>query len=112
MTDGMKQLLTEAKNEIMELRQRNNILSAKVEVIEVFAAAYGIERNHCMKPDVVYDIDQAIRAAEVIDESNAQTPRHRGESVADNICHMARGCTFSVEERDRLVNLFTACTHG
>ena len=57
----MKHLLQNAKLEIQQLRRANEILNAKVEVVEIFAAALlGRRPQGGMAPDVVWEIDKAI----------------------------------------------------
>ena len=61
----MKHLLTEAKNEILELRRQNALLRAKVEVVEVFSAALlGAPRPQGMSVDVAWSLQQQINALE------------------------------------------------
>ena len=67
----MKELLTEARQEILDLRRRNEILSAQMGVVEVFAAALGLKRGEGgMAPDVAWALQKKI------DELNA--PRVHG----------------------------------
>lgn len=62
---GNKELLARAKNEILSLRHQNEILSAKNEVINVFAEAMGMRRGGgTMHPDIVHEIDRAISIAD------------------------------------------------
>ena len=62
----MKQLLIDAKNEILSLRRQNEILSAQMAVVDVFAAAVGLQRNsQGFGTDVVQDLDNAIRALDM-----------------------------------------------
>lgn len=57
----MKELLNEAKNEIINLRRRNEILSAQMGVVEIFAAALGMKRSEGgMAPDVAWAIQKKI----------------------------------------------------
>lgn len=57
----MKQLLIEARQEILDLRRRNEILSAQMGVVEVFAAALGLERiEGAMAPDVAWKLQKEI----------------------------------------------------
>jgi hypothetical protein len=57
----VKQLLNEARSEIISLRRRNEILEAQVGVIEVFAAALGLRANHSgTSPDVAWALQKAI----------------------------------------------------
>lgn len=58
-------LLRNASNEIRHLRHANEILSAKAEVIDVFRAALlGPPRGGGMSPDVVFEMERAIRDLE------------------------------------------------
>ena len=58
----MKHLLQQAKHEIEHLRRENEILGAKVEVVNIFAAALlGPRPPHGMSPDVAWALDQKIR---------------------------------------------------
>jgi hypothetical protein len=57
----MKHLLTEARQEILDLRRRNEILSAQMGVVEVFAAALGLKRSEGgMAPDVAWALQKKI----------------------------------------------------
>ena len=57
----MKTLLINAKQEILDLRRRNEILSAQMGVVEVFAAALGLKRNeNGMAPDVAWSLQKQI----------------------------------------------------
>jgi hypothetical protein len=57
----MKQLLNSARCEILELRRRNELLSAQVGVVEVFAAVLGLRRdNNCMTIDVAWELQRQI----------------------------------------------------
>lgn len=57
----MKELLTEARREILDLRRRNEILSAQMGVVEVFAAALGLKRNEGgASPDVAWALQKKI----------------------------------------------------
>ena len=61
----MKHLLTEAKNEILGLRRQNEILRAKVEVVEVFSAALlGAPRSQGASVDVAWSLQQKINELE------------------------------------------------
>ena len=58
----MKHLLQQAKHEIESLRRQNEILGAKVEVVNIFAAALlGPRPQQGMSPDVAWALDQKIR---------------------------------------------------
>ena len=57
----MKHLLQDAKNEIVDLRRRNEILTAQIGVVEVFAAALGFKRAECgMALDVIWALQKEI----------------------------------------------------
>lgn len=57
----MKHLLMNAKHEIESLRRRNEILQAKVDVVEAFSAALlGPRREGGMSIDVVWSLQKAI----------------------------------------------------
>ena len=60
-----KHLLTNAIDEIESLRRQNEILSAQVGVVEVFAAALGLRNgNRGATPDVVWALRQEIAKVE------------------------------------------------
>lgn len=62
---AMKNVLENAKQEIVYLRRQNEILNAQVGVIEVFAAALGLRNNQKgMAIDVVWELQQAINSLE------------------------------------------------
>ncbi|HKI53913.1 MAG TPA: hypothetical protein VJ987_07290 [Anaerolineales bacterium] len=62
----MKNLLNEAKHEIINLRRRNEILEAQIGVVEVFAAALGLKRGpRGESPDVVYALQKKIDELDV-----------------------------------------------
>jgi hypothetical protein len=65
----MKDLLIEARQEILDLRRHNEILSAQMSVVEIFAAALGIKRGQGeAAPDIAWalqkKIDELIKAQE------------------------------------------------
>lgn len=63
----MKNLLLSAMHEIQDLRRRNEVLEAKAEALDIFAAALGMKRNvGGMAPDVAWELQQKI------DELHAQ----------------------------------------
>lgn len=61
----MKEMLLEARNEILNLRRRNELLTAQVGVVEVFAvevfaAVLGLRRNEGgAAPDVAWKLMKA-----------------------------------------------------
>ena len=65
----MKQLLQDAIHEITSLRRQNEILTAQMAIVDVFAAALGLKRSYqAMTPDVVHQLqktlDEVIRTVE------------------------------------------------
>ncbi|MCG8694664.1 MAG: hypothetical protein MI806_25945 [Minwuiales bacterium] len=59
----LTELLGEAIDEIRRLRRQNELLSAKVEVMDVFACVLHTEparRSGGMAPDIVYGLEQKI----------------------------------------------------
>lgn len=61
----MKHLLQGVAEEIQSLRQRNTILQAKVDVLDVFAAALlGPRRETGMAPDVLWALRKEISKLE------------------------------------------------
>lgn len=68
----MKHLLREAAREIRSLRQRNEILSAKVEVIEtigLIARGCTGHQNHPMGVDVAWRLDQQVAELEAAEKA-------------------------------------------
>lgn len=66
MTD-LKQILTDAKHEIEQLRRQNELLRAKQEMIDLFACVLytkPAERLQAMQPDVIYQLERLIAAEE------------------------------------------------
>ena len=58
----MINLLNEAKEEIVRLRRRNEILEAEISIVEIFAAALGLKRGERgMGLDVVYSLEEKIK---------------------------------------------------
>ena len=65
----MTDLLNHALQEIRDLRKRNEILSAQMGVVEVFAAALGLKRSEGgASPDVAWALQKKI------DELSAAKP--------------------------------------
>jgi len=57
----MKQLLQDAIHEITTLRRQNEILTAQMAIVDVFAAALGLKRGYqAMTPDVVYQLQKKL----------------------------------------------------
>lgn len=55
-----QRLLQSAAHEITQLRRRNEILSAQMSVIEVFAAALGLRRSEGASVDIVWEIQHHL----------------------------------------------------
>jgi len=57
-------VLLEAKDEIRQLRRANELLRAKVEVMELFAPLiqHSFQRGQMMAPDVAHAIENTIKA--------------------------------------------------
>ncbi len=71
----MKNLLKEAAYEIRDLRRRNEILSAKVEVMDLFAMVLNTEparRGQGMSSDVAWQLDKA--ATEIEEKEKLEKP--------------------------------------
>jgi hypothetical protein len=57
----MKQLLIDARSEILRLRTHNEILSAQMQVVDIFAAALGLKHNFGgMTPDIAWELEKKI----------------------------------------------------
>ena len=59
----MKDLLTEARDEIISLRRRNEILSAKVEMIDLFACILNTQPwipREVVGEDIAYNLKRKI----------------------------------------------------
>ena len=57
----MKQLLIAAKIEIEELRRHNDRMTSQLAIVNVFAAALGLEPDSPpVKPDVVWELQKEI----------------------------------------------------
>lgn len=68
----MKHILMQAKQEIVDLRRRNEILSAQMAIVDVFAAALGLRRESgAMGIDVAWELQREI---DTITEQEAQVP--------------------------------------
>jgi hypothetical protein len=69
----VKHILMNAKQEIIDLRRRNEILSAQMAIVDVFAAALGLHRDSgAMGPDVAWELQQEIDAITAAEERTAQ----------------------------------------
>jgi hypothetical protein len=72
----VKDLLQRARHEIIALRRSNEILSAQMEVVGVFAAALGFRgQNQGGAPDVAWELEREIAK---IEQTEAQQGEHRG----------------------------------
>lgn len=72
----MKQLLIDARNEIQQLRRQNEILRAKVEMVDLFACVLHTkpaEKTQAMAPDVAWQLDKLI---ETLSESAAAAAKN------------------------------------
>jgi hypothetical protein len=61
--DAVKHLMLQAKHEILRLRHDNEILSAKVEVMDLFGLVLNTKPNYhgeIATPDVAWEIDRAL----------------------------------------------------
>lgn len=57
----MKELLEDARHEILTLRRQNELLNAQMGIVEVFAAALGLKRvERGMSPDVAWMLEKKI----------------------------------------------------
>lgn len=69
-----KELLIGAMHEIRQLRRINEILSAKVSVVEVFAAACGLRGNGGgMSIDIAWEIEGRIKEISTEEEKTPAT---------------------------------------
>ena len=69
----MKQLLFEAKHEILSLRRQNEILRAKVEVVEVFSAALlGPRTPQVESLDIAWSIQRKIEELDTAEKAPGQ----------------------------------------
>jgi hypothetical protein len=65
MSSEVKNTLWRAKDEVIALRRQNQLLSAQVAVVEVFAASLGLkpeQQGACV--DVVWEIERAVQSLE------------------------------------------------
>ncbi len=70
----MKELLTHAMHEIRDLRRRNEILSAKVEMIDLFACVLhtsAATRSQGAAPDVAWALERKIEELNNAETGNA-----------------------------------------
>lgn len=72
----MKNLLQSAHQEIIQLRRHNEIMSAQLAVIDVFAAALGLRRDtQGMSIDVAWELQRKI------DELNVEEHDQEKEGI-------------------------------
>lgn len=74
------QLMTNAAHEIRDLRRRNEVLAAKVEMIDLFAPVFRTRPDFPsvgMSLDVVWELDK--KAAELHEASAPQAPQSDAE---------------------------------
>lgn len=72
----MKRLLNEAISEIYRLRRENEILTAKVEVIELFACAlqaHPVRREQGMTVDVTWKLQKKVRELSEQEDDSTRT---------------------------------------
>lgn len=70
-----KNLLTNAREEILQLRRQNEILSAKVEMVDLFACVLHTkpaEHSQGMAEDVAWRLQQAIDCLEDAEKDNTE----------------------------------------
>lgn len=62
----MKHLLQAAKNEIQGLRRENELLRAKVAVVDVFGAVVGLKNDGGLvaRPDLCWELDRVVQDIE------------------------------------------------
>lgn len=69
-TDELKELLTNAMHEIRDLRRHNEILGAKVEMIDLFACVLHTQaasRSQGASPDVAWALQKKINELDAND---------------------------------------------
>ena len=70
----MKDLLEDARNEIVRLRRQNELLTARIAIVEVFAAALGLKREERgMVPDVVWALDKEVERLRALTDKGDAT---------------------------------------
>lgn len=95
----MKELLNEARHEILELRRAN----------EIFAAALGLKHaGRPMRPDVASALQNTIESIERENQAAPTTPRVLVEEIRD----LLRGRTLSHATADEIVQEVKRATHG
>jgi len=71
----MKDLLLRAKHEIVALRRSNELLSAQMEIVQVFAVALGIRpQNQGACVDVAWELQREIDKLEAAPTHTGNTP--------------------------------------
>lgn len=73
--NALAELLTNAAHEIRDLRRRNEVLAAKVEMIDLFALVFRTRPDYPtvgMSPDVAWALDK--KAAEIHEETKPRPP--------------------------------------
>lgn len=105
----MKDVLNSAVHEIRDLRRRNEILSAQMGVVEVFAAALGLKHGEGgMVPDVAWQLEREIEKI-VNEEKRSSVPT----SIFDpSLGGALMGRTFSPEEAQAIVDQIRGAVHG
>lgn len=67
MDQQLRHILIDAKEEIRTLRRSNEILSAQMDMVNLFAQVLNTkpaERVQCMSTDVCFEIEKALRDSE------------------------------------------------
>lgn len=86
----MKHTLIEAKHEILRLRRENEILSAKVEMIDLFGCLLHTQparREQGMSVDVAWQLQQEVDKIEA--EEKQLACKHRQVTRVENGCFCA-----------------------
>ena len=77
----MKNTLASAKHEIIALRRQNELLRAKVEVMDLFAVVLHTKPaypDQCVSVDVVWEIERELEELELLEQLRAVA---RGEGA-------------------------------
>ena len=75
MATELEHMIRHAVNDIRNLKHENEVLRAKVEMIDLFAEVFRTEprnRSCIMAPDVVWELERHLKSAEELRE---QDPR-------------------------------------
>jgi hypothetical protein len=65
----MKELLLKAKFEIIQLRKSNELMSAQLAIVDVFAAALGLKPEQRGETiDIVWEIERELEDAERLEK--------------------------------------------